>query len=83
MTKTTQNAIKAVFGMLKNRDINPTGTFDDAGRWYAENDDLIDVRSPSRSYPYPEMVACRTKKYVTAVAEKFGCKTKKTILQHV
>lgn len=66
--------INEIYQELKERMIHPTGTFDKGGRWYAENSDLINVRSPSRSYPYSEMTACRTKKYVKAVFEKISCK---------
>lgn len=63
--------VEAVYLLLKDRDINPKGKFDKAGRWYAENSDLISVREPSRAYPFSQMVACRTRKYVQAVYEKF------------
>jgi len=59
----------AIYTLLKNRDINPTGTFDKQGRWYAHNSHLISVRRPSASYPYSEMTACRTLKYVRAVID--------------
>jgi len=83
MTKTTKNAIQLVFRMLQDRKIHPSGTFDKQHRFYAENDDLINVRTPSAAWPFTEMIACRSRKYVTAVAEKFGCKTVKTLLRHV
>ena len=67
--------IVIIYSELKERMIHPSGTFDKGGRWYAENGDLISCRSPSRSWPYSEMTACRTRKYVTAVQEKFSCKT--------
>lgn len=65
--------IKEVYKMLKNREINPSGSFDSGGRWYANNKELINVRTPSRAWPYSEMVACRTLKYVKAVQAKFNC----------
>ncbi|HFD31318.1 MAG TPA: hypothetical protein ENJ28_01200 [Gammaproteobacteria bacterium] len=80
---TTQTHIKEVYEMLKNREIHPTGKFDNAGRWYAANDDLISVRSPSRAWPYSQMTACRTRKYVKAVAEKFNCSDVKELIAHV
>ena len=64
-----------VYKQLKDREIHPSGEFDGAGRFYATHRDLIDVRSPSRSWPYSHMTACRTKKYVTKVCEKFNCET--------
>lgn len=68
-------AIDQIYTELQSRAIHPSGKFDNAGRWYAENSDLISVRSPSRTWPYSQMVACRTKKYVKRVAEKFSCQT--------
>ena len=65
------------------REINPTGTFDTSGRWYATNKDLINVRTPSRAYPYSELCACRTRKYVIATYNKFNCKTEQELIQAV
>ena len=73
--KMSKEIINTVYQQLKNRQLHPSGEFDKAGRFYATNDDLINVRTPSRSWPFSEMVACRTKKYVKKVAEKFGCET--------
>ncbi len=66
--------IKQVYEMLKNRQIHPSGEFDKGGRFYAQHDDLINVRTPSRAWPFSHMTACRTLKYVKAVCEKFQCK---------
>lgn len=71
--------INAVYSKLKNREINPRGRFDGAGRFYAENADLIDVREPSRAFPYSHMSACRTKKYVAKVVEKFNVKSQEEL----
>jgi hypothetical protein len=73
--KTDQNIINIVYNELQNRNLHPTGEFDKKGRWYAANDDLINVRSPSAAWPYSQMTACRSKKYVKKVAEKYGCET--------
>jgi hypothetical protein len=67
----TQEEIKEVYGLLKDRKINPTGTFDGGGRFYLTNSDLIAVRAPSRRWPYSHMTAGRTLKYVKAVAAKY------------
>ncbi len=79
MTKANKEKIKkmitVVYCELKERIIHPTGKFDNGGRWYAENSDLISCRTPSRAWPYSQMSACRTKKYVKAVQEQFNCKT--------
>jgi len=82
-TKENKETIQEVFEMLKSREIHPSGEFDNKGRWYAENSWAISVRSPSNAYPYSEMVACRTKKYVQAVAYEFNCTTKEELLKHV
>jgi hypothetical protein len=70
-----KDMINQIYQELKERMIHPSGKFDNGGRWYAENADLISCRTPSRAWPYSEMQACRTKKYVTKVAEKYNCKT--------
>lgn len=75
--------IASVYKMLKDRDIHPSGTFAGGGRWHAEHGELICVRMPSRAWPYSEMTACRTLKYVKAVCEKFGCKTEKELMEAV
>ena len=72
-------AITTIFLELQHRTLHPAGYFDKAGRWYTDYPELISVRTPSRSYPFSEMAACRTKKYVAKIAEKFGCKTVKTL----
>lgn len=71
--------INQIYHELKERMIHPSGKFDKAGRWYAKHSDLISVRSPSRSFPYSEMLACRTKKYVRLVCEKYECKTEQEL----
>lgn len=81
-----KKAINIVHEMLKDRVIHPSGRFSSgntSGRWYADNDDLICVRSPSRAWPFSEMTACRTKKYVSKVAHKFNCRTVKKLLKFV
>jgi len=65
--------INEVFQELKERNIHPSGGFDNAGRFYAEHQNLINVREPSRSFPFSQMSACRTKKYVAKVCDLFGC----------
>lgn len=75
--------IDIVYKMLQNREIHPSGKFDSNGRWYAKNDNLINVRSPSRRWPYSQMVACRTKKYVQKVYDKFKPKDIQQLIQYV
>lgn len=61
---------KSIYQLLKDREINPSGTFDKSGRFYADNSDLINVRRPSFKWPYSEMIGCRTMKYVKALRDK-------------
>lgn len=75
------NAINEVYQLLKNRVINPAGTFDNAGRFWLDNRDLINVREPSRAWPYSQMKAGRTLKYVKAVAKKFNCENDFNLLK--
>jgi hypothetical protein len=82
-SNTLKNAIKKVYTELKEREIHPSGSFDQQGRWYAKNQDLISVRSPSREYPFSEMTACRTLKYVKRVAEKYNAKSYKKLARLV
>tara|TARA_R100001443_G_scaffold112788_1_gene126741 strand:+ start:578 stop:817 length:240 start_codon:yes stop_codon:yes gene_type:complete len=72
--------INEVYLELKNRIIHPSGTFGKGNKWKATNSDLISVRSPSWKWPYSELHACRTKKYVKKCVEKFNCTTKEDLL---
>ena len=68
--------ITAVYKDLRDRQAHPRGHFDKAGRWYSHYPDLVGhVRWPSRHYPYSQMSAARSKKFVRALAETHGCKT--------
>lgn len=71
----TKNDLKSVYMMLKNRELNPRGCFDSRGRFYLDDDELVDVRPPSAKYPYTQMKAGRTSKFVEAIADKYACKT--------
>lgn len=70
----SDESIKVVFLELQLRRRHPSGSYDNAGRWYADNSSLIDVRRPTRAWPYSQMVACRSLKYVTRVAYAFCCR---------
>ena len=84
MIKATQasmtSEIQKVYLLLKSRAVHPSGKFDGAGRWHASNSEIVNVRSPSRAYPYSEMTHCRTKKYVKNVQEHFECRTLSELL---
>lgn len=75
--------IKEVYKKLQDREIHPGGSFDKQGRWYANNSDLINVRQPSVAWPYSQMIACRTLKYVKKVADKFNCENLEQLMVHV
>ncbi len=67
--------LKKVYEMLKNRELHPEGDFDKAGRFYLEDYELVDVRAPSAKYPFSQMNAGRTSKFVKAMAEKYKVQT--------
>jgi hypothetical protein len=52
----------------RDRKKNPRGEFDRGGRWYAAKEELRKccrpIRSPSRRFPYSELLHCRTAKHV-------------------
>jgi hypothetical protein len=79
----TENEIKEVFLLLRTRELNPKGKFDKAGRFYLDHADLVDVRDPSRAFPYSQLVAGRTLKYVKKVVEKFNPQSKDELLKLV
>jgi hypothetical protein len=70
-----KHVIDRIYRDLQERKIHPSGRFDTAGRFYLKNADCVSVRQPSRRYPYSEMSAGRTKKYLINVMEKYQCKT--------
>jgi hypothetical protein len=71
--KVTKEEMKEVYLALKDRLENPRGHFDSGGRFYVRDRELINVRSPSVAYPYSEMNAARTAKFVKQLAEKYKC----------
>jgi len=71
----------ALFLLAKNREVNPAGTFDNAGRWYPEDifyAHMSSVRSPSRAYPYAYMLHCRTKKFIRNLVSAYDFKKLET-----
>lgn len=65
--------IKEVYLLLKDRKLHPKGEFDKMGRFYLDDHELVSVRSPSTKYPYSQMKAGRTRKFVEAIADKYNC----------
>ena len=76
----SKEALKEVYTLLKERKIHPVGIFDKRGRFYLEDDELVDARSPSAAYPYSQMNAGRTSKFVKAMAEKYKVQSKEELL---
>jgi hypothetical protein len=74
----TNEQIKSVYFDLKERKLHPTGEFDKAGRFYLEHN-LTNVRSPSRAYPYSQMVAGRTLKYVKALVTHYNIQSEEEL----
>jgi hypothetical protein len=60
---------------LKERELHPRGEFDKAGRFYLADSELVDCRAPSAKYPYSQMQAGRTAKYVKRMNEKYRPQT--------
>lgn len=71
----TKDDLKTVYVMLKDRQLHPAGEFDKAGRFYLEDAELVDVRAPSAKYPFSQMNAGRTSKFVKAMSEKYKPQT--------
>lgn len=72
------------FYMLNTRLIHPDGKFDNAQRWYPNEDtpSLRIIRAPSRNHPFNYMIHCRTAIRVSELREvdaKIIRKTKKNI----
>lgn len=69
-----RRAVDLVYAGRKDRRIHPEGRFDNAGRWWPSDDEdadsfTLDVRTPSKSWPYSYMKAARSKRHIKALAE--------------
>lgn len=73
---------KLVFQLLKDRKLHPKGEFDKGGRFYLTHGELVNVRSPSRTYPYSQMKAGRTMKFVNALCDEYDVKDLDTLLSY-
>lgn len=78
-----KEAIQEVYELLQARVIHPSGEFKNGNKFYLDNSELVNVRAPSWRYPYSQMVAGRTKKYVKAFCEKYKCKNKQELIDRV
>ncbi|EHR0227836.1 hypothetical protein KS670_003396 [Vibrio parahaemolyticus] len=78
-----KNIVNKVYEMLQDSEVYPSGSFETANKFYADNSHLISCRAPSRAFPYSELNACRTKKYVAKVLQYYNCKSVKTLLKHI
>ena len=81
----TQQIVDRIYQDRKNRIAHPDGTFDSGGRWYPSEWEVCEccqnVRTPSRSYPYSQLVHCRTKKHIRNLAKNHGIKGLIPLLQ--
>lgn len=66
----TKEELKSVYLKLKSRELHPMGEFDKMGRFYLKDSELVSCRAPSTKYPYSQMNAGRTGKFVKAIADK-------------
>jgi hypothetical protein len=68
-----KNLVKAIYEARRDRQVNPEGSFDSAGRWYPSDREDAGasgrLRSPSRAWPYSYMVGCRTRKHVAVLVD--------------
>lgn len=75
-TQTLKTLTQTAYEARRDRQVNPEGKFDGAGRWYPSQTEDADGsierthRSPSRAWPYSYMTACRTRKHVKALVER-------------
>lgn len=76
----TKEEMKEVFKMLKERELHPAGSFDKAGRFYLRDSELVSVRRPSAQYPYSQMNAGRTSKFVKDISEKYKVQSKEELI---
>jgi hypothetical protein len=85
LDKKSKKIVNSVYEQLKNRDIHPAGEFDSGGRYYAHDNlrDCFSARSPSKAWPYSELTACRSRKFVTNVLSKYNIKSEKNLLDVV
>lgn len=70
-TTQIKQLVQGIYEARRDRQVNPEGHFDGAGRWYPTDREDAGVtrtlRSPSRAWPYSYMVGCRTRKHVAAL----------------
>ena len=67
--------IQTVYEARRDRNVNPEGSFDDAGRWYPSDREDADgsgssTRTPSRAWPYSYLLRCRTRAHVTVLINR-------------
>jgi hypothetical protein len=74
LTFADNDAVNAAITYIRrrDRDEHPAGSFDSAKRWYpdpSENLNTAYYRSPSRSWPFSYMHACRTAQHCSHLHE--------------
>lgn len=73
-TQQIKSLVQGIYEARRDRQVNPEGHFDGAGRWYPTDREDAGVsrtlRSPSRAWPYSYMVGCRTRKHVAVLVTR-------------
>lgn len=70
-TPLSKDDLKAVFTMLQERKLHPRGEFDKQGRFYLQDSELVNVCPPSFKYPYSQMTAGRSLKFIRALVDTY------------
>lgn len=78
----TKDELKEVYQKLKDRELHPKGKWDSRGCFWLEDAELVDVRKPSPRYPYSQMQAGRTSKFVKSMAEKYKPQSLQEFLEY-
>jgi hypothetical protein len=64
--------IDLIYARRQVRHDHPEGKFDNARRWYPsaqESQGTLQVRGPSRSWPYSYLLHCRTRKHCSKLVD--------------
>lgn len=66
-----ETTVNEIYQDRKKRETHPDGTFDNAKRWYPDDNEKASccesIRKPSRNHPYSLMVHCRSKQHIKTV----------------
>ena len=72
---TVKGVARRVYEARRDRQVNPEGEFDSAGRWSPSDredgaGDGTSTRGPSRAWPYSYMLRCRTREHCRVLVER-------------